>query len=234
MASIFVSHSARDEGSNGFFHRAFSMETVKAVYFEFETVPRPGGAIENLIASSNAVFIVLGPGAVGLPHTRSWINWEAGVASAKGRDIWVFEPYPATHDLPIPRFRHYMVFEDHPGFLSYVRQIIRSYDDSAVLPSALAGGTAGGGLGRALGPEDDPEKRNALTLWGAIGGAFLIGWMASNSAASQRPQGNTILCPNPACQVTFQMHTALEMFSCPACREPMILASPGLPDFQMP
>lgn len=94
MANIFVSHSARDDGSNGFLHRAFSLETVRADFFEFHSAFPPGEAIPKRIEFSSAVFIVLGQNAVSLPHTWSWINWEGGVASATGRDIWVFEPYP--------------------------------------------------------------------------------------------------------------------------------------------
>ena len=34
-----------------------------------------------------------------------------------------------------------------------------------------------------------------------------------------RPVGTSVTCPNPDCRASFQVHTTLDVFPCPICRQ---------------
>src|SRR2546428_9209946 len=112
MAQIFISHSQRDERIKDLFLRAFRGSGVNDIYREYEDAPPTGVTaeiIERDIELSAAVFVLLSETVASLPHTMSWILFECGVAAAKQKPIWVFEPYDSFGKITttIPRFNQY-------------------------------------------------------------------------------------------------------------------------------
>ena len=92
---IFVSHSQDDENLKGYFNKIFASSPVKAVYEEYEQLISGDVTVEKIkqdIDTSNAVFVLLSENVERKPHTRDWIAFEAGYASGKRKEVWVFEP----------------------------------------------------------------------------------------------------------------------------------------------
>lgn len=147
----------------------------------------------------------------GIPHTRDWVVWEAGVA--KNKDIWVFEPYSqfSTISTVIPCLRHYVLFDTNDEWLGYLRQIIDSYDDSHVLPTTLLASAIGAGLAAAV---TEKDKAGGAAL-GALAGAF-VGSILSNKS-EKRPVGLQVTCAK--CHSSFSIHIpqGMKYFRCPPC-----------------
>lgn len=201
MGQIFVSHSARDSELVSFFAKCASGTRVKLVFEEFESIIAgriSGERIRADIKTSSAVFVLLSSHVAQIPHTRDWVVWECGVAHNK--DTWVFEP-SETELLSVitPILRHYVLFSMNRAWFAYVRKIIESYDDSAILPSIAAGAAAG-------------------ALAGGVGA--VLGGVAAALAASpvrRRPPGLPVNCPS--CRSSYQLHypEGLRFFRCPVC-----------------
>ncbi len=203
MAQIFVSHSADDKEIKGFFGTIFAITNVKAIYKEIGgfSTPEAGLDIQNDIQHSKAIFVLLGPNVQRIRHTRDWVVWESAIASPMHKDIWVFEPHERLGeiDVIIPHVDHYMVYQQTKDYQEYIRQIIESYDDSQVLPTALVG----------------------AALWQltekTLLDAFLIDALIADPS-EKRPRGVPIKCPK--CQVSHRLHTLhthLDTIRCPAC-----------------
>src|SRR6185437_10385608 len=116
-----------------------------------------------------------------LPFTRDWIVWESGKADQK--DIWIFEPYEALQRISvvIPRFDHYVRYQWNPSWREYIHSIVRTYDDSGLLPLILAGN----GIGTAISSGD----RTTGGLLGALGGAII-----DAIRRPRAPLGRTVQC----------------------------------------
>lgn len=215
MAQIFISHSKEDKDLVDFFSNAFAGTKVKAVFEEFERILTgkiTSYKIKQDIENSNAVFVILSQNVHDIPHTRDWIVWETGVA--KNKDIWVFEPYSQFGNISviIPYLRHYVVFNDSEDWLSYLRMIVESYDDSHTLPTILLSGLAGAGVGAALAGKD---RTGGAVLGGIIGG--LVG-LGISDKSGQRPMGLSIKCVN--CQSIYNIHIQQGInFRCPVCND---------------
>lgn len=206
MAQIFISHSARDRELVAFFERAAATTNTRLVLEELESLkwgnPANQARIANNISQSNAAFVLLSANVNDIPHTRDWVAWEAGQASAKNKDIWVFEPdeHRGRVKVAIPQLRHYVVSVGSDLFLRYLMKIVESYDDSGVPAAALIfggfGAAVGGGPGAAL---------------GAYGGYQL----ADKSA--MRPTGISLSCPK--CRSTYSVHLprGVLAYRCPVC-----------------
>jgi hypothetical protein len=223
MAEIFISHSRRDEDIKSFFSKVFATTPVTAYFVELEKLTTPPAAyIEERIRASKALFILLGPHVQDLPQTQTWIAWEAGLTRGLGsqarKDIWVFEPYERWCEVPIPYLDHYVVYDQIQEAFNYIKSIVMSYDDSGVLPATLAGAGVGSAAGTGIGTAISREGGGALgALFGAIAGAMLA--TLTTDPSRSRPVGTSITCPNPDCRVNFQVHTPLEVFPCPTCRQ---------------
>lgn len=205
VAQVFVSHSARDTKPLEFLNKAFASTNVQAKYEEIEAIVsgrRTAAQIKADIAISNAIFVVLGPKAEELKHTRDWIVWESGNAAASNKDIWVLESFEDSPNLSvvIPHLRHHIAFHYNDQWLAYLRQIISSYDDSHVLPAGVAGGFIGGAIGGEAG--------------GVIGS--LVGLALGNHLTAQaRPAGVTITCLG--CHSVYSVHVGVPSLRCPVC-----------------
>lgn len=221
MAQIFVSHSRHDSDLKAFFADAFATSYVKAIYEEIEKLVTgqnvSAAKIENDIRASNAVFVVLGENVENLAHTRSWVNWESGVAcgAAKNKDIWVFEHIRHVNNRTVitPALTHYFVFDTNDSCFMYLRNIIESYDDSHV-PKALA---AGGGVGALL--SATPQG----AFWGALAGLLL------SDQSGKRPQGIRTSCSQCLEGYTIYIPQFMDRFKCPCCNTVLITPHKQLP-----
>lgn len=205
MAQIFISHSSRDRELVALFERAASTTKVRLVLEELESLkwgPANQTRIANNISQSNAVFVLLGASVNDIPHTRDWVAWESGQASAKNKDIWVFEPAEdrGRVSVVIPQLRHYVVSVGSDLFLRYLMRIVESYDDSEIPAAALLlgglGAAVGGGAGAAI---------------GAYGGYQLA------DKSGTRPGGLPLSCPK--CRSTYSVHLphGTVSYRCPVC-----------------
>jgi hypothetical protein len=132
---------------------------------------RTAQQIKTDINASHAIMVVLGPQAEALKHTRDWVVWESGNASAVGKDIWVLEAFEDSQKLSvvIPHLRHYVAFHYTDSWLIYLRQIIASCDDSQAIKTIAAttglgaligegpGALIGGGIGLLLAAGAQPK-----------------------------------------------------------------------------
>lgn len=217
MARIFISHSQRDEAIKDLFLRAFRGSNVDDIYREYENAP-PSGVTAQLIANdiemSSAVFVLLSETLESLPYTRDWILFECGVAAAKQKPVWVFEPYTSFGRITttIPQFEHYVRFNDSDAWRQYLQSIAASHNDAPMLGRLVV--TA---LGYA-----------AFGLPGAV--LSLLGSMAVFETP-ERPAGYPIGCPN--CKRTFTVHLPgeREPFRCLNCGlQPIYLLQEFLPN----
>lgn len=214
MTQIFISHSQRDEGIKNLFLRAFRGSAITDVYREYEDAPPTGVKAEDItrdIELSSAVFVLLSETVASLPHTRDWILFECGVAAAKQRSVWVFEPYESFGriTIAIPRFDHYVRFNDNDVWRQYIHQIAASHNENPML-ARLASAALGGWL----------------FGWGGALSLFLVSQFVFRAA--ERPAGYSTSCPT--CGRMFVVHLPRESdaFRCPNCRFQSLYLRPDL------
>jgi hypothetical protein len=219
MAQIFLSHSQRDEHIKDLFLRAFRGAGVSDIYREYENAP-PTGVTAELIAQdierSSAVFVLLSETVETLPSARDWILFECGIAAAKQKPVWVFEPCQSFGRITtiIPRFDHYVRFNDSDPWRQYLNSIAASYNDTPMLGRivvTILGGIAFGFPG---------------ALVSLLGGVALF-------QTPERPAGYLTSCP--LCKRSFAAHLPDERqpFRCPNCRfDPLYLRPEFVPVFQ--
>jgi hypothetical protein len=217
MSQIFVSHSQLDTEIKRFFGDVFGRTNVKALFVEYEGYAAPPWPyIQQQIADSAALFVLLGPNVEQLRHTQLWIGTECG-AAAPGKDVWVFEHLQQISNVPIANVQHYMMYDYDEQYQHYIRAIVESYDDLPVLRAGLDGFWRGAALASPLG-------HPAAQLGGAlVGSAFA---MDAASPAKFRPVGAVLKCPHEDCKVTFHFHTRVDLLPCPTCRRPIIVLWP--------
>lgn len=203
MAQIFISHSQRDETIKNLFLRAFRGSGVQDIYREYENAPATGVSAELIrqdIELSSAVFVLLSETVQSLPFTRDWILFECGIAVAKQKPIWVFEPYGSFGriTMTIPSFAHYVRFGETDPWRQYINSIAASYDDTPAIARLVV---------------------TALGAWvygvpGAV--VSLLGSLAV-FPGSEHPEGHPTGCPN--CGRAFVAHLPgeSEPFRCPNC-----------------
>jgi hypothetical protein len=134
MASIFLSHSARDSHLAPCFDTLFARENIEAVRFEFEFDAQREDPIANLrtkLQDSLALFVLLTPWitATGTFHTGNWVCAEVGMARGLNIPIWVFDSLRQPTNFPVPFVDHYVLI-DLSGDLaadSYAIQSLRPF-----------------------------------------------------------------------------------------------------------
>jgi hypothetical protein len=209
MAQIFISHSSKDEKQIDFLNRALASTNVQGKYEEIEALTagsRNSAQVAVDIAGSNAVFVVLGPHVEQLKHTRDWVVWESGAARGTNKDVWVLEAFEDTPNLSvvIPHVRHYICFHYDDVWLSFLRAVITSYDDSHILKVVAVGAGGGAVIG---------ESPMAALIGGGLA------WVAAmNAMAQSRPAGIPITCSK--CTSVYNVHVdPLFPFRCPICNQ---------------
>lgn len=73
--------------------------------------PIPWKEIYSNIYSSKAVYLFLTEEVVATEHTKNWVIFECGLASALGKQLFLFEREGAMFKYPIPYVTDYMIFE---------------------------------------------------------------------------------------------------------------------------
>ena len=200
MASIFISHSRSDTEIRDSFQKIFGRTEVKANLVEYEQFHPPAWFyIQQQIAASATLFVLLGPEMASLAHTQVWVGSETG-AVLPPKEVWVFEHHQNVSGVPIPNTHHYMPYSFEIQDEEYIKAIIESYDDSPIIPGVVAGGL----LGAPAGPP------------GILVGA-LFGGVAANPAKN-RPMGVPVKCPNQGCQSGYRLHRKVDLAPCPVCR----------------
>jgi hypothetical protein len=213
MSQIFISHSQLDAEIKAFFGDLFGRTNVKALFVEYERYTTPPWLyIQQEIANSAALFVLLGPNVEQLRHTLLWIGSESG-AAGPGKEVWVFEHFQHISNVPVPNVQHYMAYGYGEEYQNYIRAVVESYDDLPVLRAGLDGFWRGAAL--AASSLDHP----AAQLGGALVGSVFA--MDAASPAKFRPVGATLQCPHQDCRVTFRFHTRIDVLPCPTCRRPI-------------
>ena len=217
MAQVFISHSKKDTSLKNFINQAFATTKVEAKYEEIDAIlqgSRTAAQIAADIGRSNAVFVLLGEHIEQLKHTQNWVTWEAGVAAAASKEIWVFEAFEdhAKLTVVIPHLHHHVSFRYSDPWMAYIRAIVSAYDDSHVLP-AIGAGIAGG-----------------VAAENPVAGLFIggIAWLLL--AGNRRPptQGIPIKCQS--CNSVYRVHREPEwnIMRCPVCNTQLRLQFPQL------
>jgi len=181
MAQIFVSHSQYDEEIRASFDTVFARTSVKSLCMEFEQIYPPAWQrIKNEISASDTVFLLLGSNVRSSIHTQNWIAFEAGLACAFGKELWVFEQHGAYIEFPVPYLTDYMIYDlEDSNHFDYVRSIIEGYGKTLyVFPLGV----------------DHRTKRNI-------------------------PTGKIFMCRHKNCRSRYFLHTDVESFNCPSCRQ---------------
>jgi hypothetical protein len=102
VASIFISHSKRDEATINAFCRAFPQTTMRVVLEEFDTYVVPAWAkIAKDVQESSAVFLLLSPHLNATAYTQNWVSYEVGLACAMKKPVWVYEQWQAPVHFPV-------------------------------------------------------------------------------------------------------------------------------------
>lgn len=218
MAQIFVSHSAKDAELVGLLSRAFAATKVRGVFEEFDAIrkgPANASRIIQDIRQSNAIFTLLGRNVESLPHTRDWVNFEGGAAAGASpqpvKDHWVIESLQdlGVISVVVPRLQHYICLDPRAEvWQGYLTQIISSYDDSHVLPTA-----ATCGLTVAAATEN--------IVAGFVGGMAAL--MLAAMATQSRPAGVSIRCLQ--CTSVYNVHLASQRMRCPVCNMQLALTA---------
>lgn len=218
MAQIFVSHSQRDKDIVHFLLEAFAGTKVKPHLEELEKKIPSGVTAEKIIKDireSNAIFVLLSENVEHLKHTRDWINWECGTANNK--DIWVFEPAETLGKVRVvvPRFNHYVLFENTNEWREYLRSAIESYDDSHVIPVLSAATATGAAI-----HQKDPGA-GAMVGFGVGLAGLILKDMTKPSV------GIDVRCP--MCSSNYKIHR-YGVFRCAACNADLIFHQPQIKD----
>lgn len=214
MAQIFLSHSQKDKDIAHFLLEAFSGTKVKPHLEEFEK-GAPAGItakkIEGDIQASNAVFVLLSENVENLKHTRDWVNWECG--TVKNKDILVFEPLASLGKVSIiiPRFNHYILFEQNDIWRNYIRSVIESYDDSHVWPTLSTAAVSGAMINKT-------DRVTGAVVGAAVGLAGLI-----LKDMTKQSFGIEVKCQK--CLSNYKIHR-YGTFRCAVCNASLILQQP--------
>ncbi len=206
MATIFISHSRKDEELVRAVKKA--LENVGHTPVIEELIPTeeqeavPYEEIQTNVKESEFLFLFLTDNVVATEFTQNWVCHEAGLAAAYSKRLFVFERAGTPIKFPIPYLTDYALFDpEDPEDILGLQNLAK---DLGKLRRDLL--TAGGGaaLGATLGPVG--------MVLGAVGG-YLIG--------PKPPKPLTVKCDH--CNVGFNYYSIEKAFRCPSCRRDIVL-----------
>lgn len=219
VASIFISHSKRDQETINVFCRAFAQTTIRAVLEEFENyVVPPWTKIAKDVQESSAVFLLLSPHLNSTRYTQNWVSYEVGLACAMRKPVWVYEQEGAPVHFPVPYLTDYVIYNPaNRVHMDAIKNLLTVYDPSPALGGLILGALIG-----------------AAISGGAGAG---IGAIAGGAAFQHRLPAITTSCPYQNCGIKFNIYSRLESLLCPSCRQqfainwtpppPVVLFSPA-------
>ena len=202
MATIFISHSKKDEDLILVMKKTLMNMGHIPIIEEFVPVEErksvPHEEIRSNVEKSEFLFLFLTDNVVATEYTRSWVIWESGLAAADSKKLFVFERIGTPIKLPIPYLTDYALFNpDSTGDILTLQNLTK--DLGKFRRDIL---TTGGGvmLGSAFGPV-------GMAIGGILG--YIVGPKQSKPLA--------VKCSY--CNVSFNYHSVQHRaFNCPVCR----------------
>lgn len=106
MATIFISHSKKDEDLVLIMKKILKNIGHTPIIEEFipveEREPIPYEEIRSNVEKSEFLFLFLTDNVVATPYTQNWVSYEIGLASAHSKKLFVFERIGTPIEFPIP------------------------------------------------------------------------------------------------------------------------------------
>jgi len=204
MATIFISHSRRDEDLVTAMAKVLRNIGHTPIIEEFipeeEKEPIPYEEIRKNVNLSQYVFLFLTDNIVATEYTHNWVAFEVGLAASTMRRLFVFERAGVPVPFPIPYLTDYMIFDaDSTNDILDIQALSKKIDE---IPTGIVGAGIGALSGLPFGPLG--------LILGGLGGGLL--------GASAAEQILKVKCPY--CGVSFNYYSPqYTQFSCPACRK---------------
>lgn len=218
---IFVSASKKDDNLINGLGEVISRTRLKMITEYFEDLKPPAcNEIMKDIEKSKFFVVLLGPNAQDFLHTRDWIQWEIGVASAKRKDIWVFEDTSTQISMVIPHLTDYVIWDiNNPEHKKSIRDIIEDkyethFENKDVKnQKAFASGVY-------LGNKITSAIKNTHHSYSESKPDMMYLITNKKFDISERKRRN-ILCEN--CKQNFRLWSNINAFLCPTCRKKITL-----------
>jgi len=115
LSKVFISHSKREKKLINEIQSALDNIGITPIIEEFidaeKKQPIPWKEILGNVRSSKAVYLFLTDEVVETEYTKNWVIFEDGLASALGKQLFLFEREGIPLKYPIPYVTDYMIFE---------------------------------------------------------------------------------------------------------------------------
>ncbi|MCE2498711.1 MAG: toll/interleukin-1 receptor domain-containing protein [Nitrosopumilaceae archaeon] len=202
MATIFISHSKKDEDLVLVMEKTLKNMGHTPIIEEFvpaeERKSVPHKEIRSNVEKSEFLFLFLTDNVMATEYTRSWVIWESGLASADSKKLFVFERIGTPIKLPIPYLTDYALFDpDNTGDILALQHITK---DLGKFRRDILTAVGGAVVGSAFGP---------------VGMA--LGAILGYTAGPKQPKPPVVKCSY--CNVSFNYYSSRHRaFSCPSCR----------------
>lgn len=198
--SAFVSYSHEDDTLIDALARTLSGDGFELFVTEFEDFGAPvSDHIQRDIRNARALIVVLGPNALSLSQTSTWIGWMAGIAAEADRPVWVLEDANTPAELAVPGITDFVQWNSRDeAHQAWFRDV--AADDAST--EAIAGQGLATLLAAALDGGDDLPPDGRAVLGGS-------GYWAPRVTCS-------------GCCQTFRLRSAVSGFRCPTCRSARI------------
>lgn len=212
MATIFISHSRRDEDLVTAMAKVLRNIGHTPIIEEFipeeEKEPVPYEEIRKNVNLSQYVFLFLTDNIVATEYTHNWVAFEVGLSASATKRLFVFERAGVPVPYPIPYLTDYMIFDaDSTNDILDIQALSKKINE---VPKEIVGAGLGALLGLPFGPLG--------LILGGLGGGLL--------GASATEQILRVQCPY--CGVSFNYYSPQYIhFSCPACRKGISLTIGG-------
>lgn len=116
LSKVFISHSKREKKLIEDIKSALDNIKITSIIEEFidedKKLPIPWKEIYKNVNSSKAVYLFLTDEVVRTQHTKNWVIFEDGIASALGKQLFLFERDGIPIDYPVPYVTDYMIFDE--------------------------------------------------------------------------------------------------------------------------
>ena len=202
MATIFISHSKKDEKLIRDVKEFLENVGHTPIIEEFIPAEKqddiPHKEISKNVEKSSVMMLFLTDNVVMTPYTRSWITYEVGLAKGRSVRLFVFERLGDPISFPIPYLTDYALFDmNQTKDILELQKITKNLGKVRKDIQTAAGGAA---VGSVFGPA------------GIIAGA-LLGYILG----PKQPKPPVARCD--ACHITFNYYSTHKRFCCPSCRQ---------------
>lgn len=210
MATIFISHSKRDEELVNTMAKVLRNIGHTPIIEEYipgeQKVPIPYEEIRRNVNMSEYVFMFLTDNVVLTEYTKNWIMFEDGLAANGDKRLFVFERSGIPIPYPIPYLTDYMIFDaDSTSDILDIQALAKKLGQ---IPTGVVGAGIGALLGLPFGPIG--------LILGGLGGGIL-----GASAQEQIPRATCKFCG-----ISFNYYSPhFYRFQCPSCRREITFSS---------